>query len=152
MTEAARIIQSNLQRSAVVSVIRTAVRTGESIVYITELQTSVGSNSEVYVTVNVFYSLRSCSHVIFPTILRLNQIVETDSDSRVNCVYLSLGQKLHLSYRKTAHFSPLPLPFQNIQNIAFIFFKETSDFQNNEEILLEHPHKKVQIVSLFMSS
>lgn len=37
MTEAARIIQSNLERSAVVSVIRTAVRTGESIVYITEL-------------------------------------------------------------------------------------------------------------------
>lgn len=47
---------------------------------------------------------------------------------------------------------PLPLPFQNIQNIAFIFFKEISDFQNNEEILLEHPHKKVPIVSLFMSS
>lgn len=37
MTEAARIIQFNLERSAVVSVIRTAVRTGESIVYITEL-------------------------------------------------------------------------------------------------------------------
>lgn len=47
---------------------------------------------------------------------------------------------------------PLPLLFQNIQNIAFIFFKEISDFQNNEEILLEHPHKKVPIVSLFMSS
>lgn len=49
-------------------------------------------------------------------------------------------------------FTSIPLPFQNIQNIAFIFFKEISDFQNNEEILLEHPHKKVPIVSLFMSS